>query len=161
MIQIQFRGRTLHLFLSGAAMAALDELAEAWDDGHAAESGGIASLLTMEGAEALDILLQTVGILSEAGAAAREYMGRDPGDVLGRNELAQMLPVLTPVDLQLLREAVARTLNEGFTTPGDRAAEKVDVGLAELERQEGKKKVSPWRFFSGWRRFRASTDEPP
>lgn len=161
MIQLEFRGKKLHLFLSGAAMATLDELAEAWDDGHAEESGGFAALLSAPGREGQELLLQAVGILSEAGAAAREYMGRDPGDVLGRNELAQMLPVLTPVDLQLLREAVARTLHEGFTTPGDRAAEKVDVGLAELERQEGKKKVSPWRFFSGWRRFRASTDEPP
>lgn len=155
MIQLDFRGRKLHLFLSGAAMAALDELAEAWDDGHAAESGGFAALLSATGREACEILLQAVGILSEAGGAAREYMGRSRGDVMGGDELAQMLPVLTPLDLQRLREAVAKALQEGYSTTGDVAADKVDVGLAELERQDGKKKQSRRRRSFGWQQPKA------
>ena len=154
MIQLEFRGKKLHLFLSGAALAALDELAEAWDDGHAEESGGFAALLSAPGREGQELLLQAVGILSQAGAAALEYMGRPKGDAMSGDELAQMLPVLTPLDLQRLREAVAGAMQEGFRSTGDEAAEKVDVGLAELEKDD-KKKRSPLRFFSGSRRFRA------
>ena len=157
MIKLKLMGRELHLYFSAAASFALDALEDAWNAGHL-EGSTLSEILGGTGAESGEALAQAAGILSEAGAAAREYIGLPRGDAMNGDDVARMLPLLTPKDLLELRRAVTEALAEGYRAGGEEAAEQeVDLGLLEIERREraeGKKDVPGRRCF-GWPRWPA------
>jgi hypothetical protein len=157
MVTLKFMGHELHLYLSAAAQFEIDELTDAWNAGHV-DGATLTDILTGIGPERGEFLAQVAGILSEAGAAARKYVGRERGDALGGDAIARLLPVITPKDWLQLREAVTRAMAEGYGTGGEQAAEEeIDLGLQEIERQEraAGKKRRPGRRCSGWLRSRA------
>lgn len=157
MVTLNFMGHELHLYLSASAQFELDALADAWNAGHL-DGASLADILTMSGEEAGELLAQAAGILSQAGAAAREYIGRERGDAMTGDAVAKLLPVMTPKDLLQLRGAVTRAMTEGYGISGREAAEQeIDLGLEEIERQEraAGKKRGPGRRFFGWRHSRA------
>jgi len=156
MIRFDFMGHELHLFLSASAMFEIEELEDAWNAGHVEDGATISDILSASGAEGGEALALTAGILSEAGAAAREYLGKARGDVMTGDAFVRLLPMLTPKDLLALRGAVTEALAEGYRESGEQAAEEeIDLGLQEIERREraeGKKDGPGRRFFSWPRR---------
>jgi len=164
MITLHIMGKELHLYLSASAGFELDELEDAWNAGHVENGKTISDILSAPGAEGGEALALTAGILSQAGAAAREYLGRPRGDVMSGEAFTRLLPLLTPKDLLALRGAVTEALAEGYRYSGEDAADReIDLGLLELERRERTegKKDGPGRRCCGWPRWRGSRRGTP
>lgn len=158
MIRMIFMGRELHLLFSAAALFEIETLCEAWNAGHI-EDASISEMIAASGPESGEALARVAGILSEAGASAREYTGQARGDAMSGDALMKLLPVMTPKDLLDLRTGVTEALAEGYRVSGTEAADQeIDLGLQEIERQEraAGKKGRPGRRFFAWPRWPAS-----
>lgn len=147
MIQVKFNGKPLHLYLSGWAMFQIDDIVHAWNDGHNPDErvtsiwniiagGAIVGddekrTIEFDPAETLDALFRTVEILSTGGELARKALGFEKGRTVTADELRALA---TPRDLLTLRPAVARALEEGYTSEAEKATE-VDIFAQEIQKK--------------------------
>lgn len=148
MIQAKFNGKPLHLYLSGWAMFQLDDIVHEWNEGHVPDErvtsiwniivGGTIigdddekRTIEFDPAETLDVLFRAVEILSTGGELARKALGFEKGCTVTADELRALA---TPRDLLALRPAVARALEEGYTSEAEKAVE-IDIFAQEIQKK--------------------------
>lgn len=137
MIKTRFNGKEIFLYFSGQAMFELDEIRQAWNDGHVADDAvlGVAEIVAKMDTERVGVLFDSVEILERAALAARRALGQDLFDVIPAAELAALAK---PKDVIGLQAAVMRTISDGYATDAEHN-EPVDVFMVENQ----KKKTSP------------------
>lgn len=127
-IEFSFGGKTLHLYLNGEAMFALDALNDALPEG----SPEIVAQAMENTAEGLGVLCKVAAILAEQGELCRRYLHYTPERIPTEREL---LLLLSPMQAVGLRAAVFRAINTGYGESHDDDGGDIDTGLAELEKK--------------------------
>lgn len=127
-IEFDYGGKTLHLYMNGEAMFAIDAL----DEASAEDSPEILDLIALNTQDGITALCKVAAILAQQGECCRRYLQYAPARVPDAQEL-QLL--LTPMQLLSLRAAVYRTVSSGYGTAGEDGDCDIDTGLAELEKK--------------------------
>lgn len=137
MIKTRFNGKDIFLYFSGQAMFELDEIRQAWNDGHVQDEAvlGVAEIIMKLDAERLDVLFRAAEILERAALSAKRALRQEEFAPIPAEELAALAK---PRDVVGLQEAVIRTIADGYKTD---AEHNEPVDLFMLENQ--KKKTSP------------------
>lgn len=127
-IEFEYGGKTLHLYMNGEAMFAIDALDEGRPEG-APEVLDLISETTPEGTNAL---CRVAAILAEQGEHCRRYLQYAPSRVPSDQELRTLL---SPLQLRALCVAVYRAVNAGLGAAEAAGDSDIDTGLAELEKK--------------------------
>lgn len=125
--EFNYGGKLLHLYMNGTAMFAIQAL----DTGREGSSDAIARM-TESTPEGVADLLKVSLILAEQGELCRRYLGYSPERIPSEKEL---LLLLSPLQLALLRNAAVSAINAGYTQHEGSGNDDIDTGLAELEKK--------------------------
>lgn len=127
-IEFTFGGKTLHLYLNGAAMFALDAL----NDERGDDQPEIVEQALENSPEGLSALCKVAAVLATQGEHCRRYLQYSPERVPTTEEL---LLLLSPMQVIGLRTAVVRAINAGYGEAAPDDDGDIDTGLAELEKK--------------------------
>ena len=127
-IEFSYGGKTLHLYLNGEAMFALDAL----NDERGEDQPEIVDEALEHNAAGFASLCKVAVILATQGENCRRYLHYSPERVPTEKEL---LLLLSPMQMIGLRAAVARAINTGYGEAADDDDGDIDTGLAELEKK--------------------------
>lgn len=127
-VEFTYGGKSLHLYLNGAAMFAIDALdAESPDC-----SPDVIDRLKESTPEGVADLLKVALILAEQGELCRRYLHYSPERIPDTKEL---LLLLSPAQLSMLRVYVMTAINAGYSQKESGENDDIDTGLAELEKK--------------------------
>lgn len=127
-IEFVYGVKTLHLYLNGEAMFAI----EALDEGRSDDATPVLDLISATTPEGVDALCKVATILAEQGEHCRRYLQYAPSRVPDTQELRMLL---SPLQLRGLCVAVYRAVNAGLGAADADGDEDIDTGLAELEKK--------------------------
>ena len=127
-IEFSYGGKTLHLYLNGEAMFALDAL----NDERGEDQPEIVDEALEHNAAGFASLCKVAVILATQGENCRRYLHYSPERVPTEKEL---LLLRSPMQMIVLRAAVARAINTGYGEAADDDDGDIDTGLAELEKK--------------------------
>lgn len=129
-IEFTFGGKTLHLYLNGEAMFAIEALNDERPEG---EPEILEQVLAPENTSAsFSAICKVAVILAAQGENCRRYLHYSPERVPDAREL---LLLLTPMQMVSLRNAVYQAVSAGYGNVGEDGGGDIDTGLAELEKK--------------------------
>ncbi|MGM9669719.1 MAG: hypothetical protein ACI3VZ_08205 [Faecousia sp.] len=126
-IEFNIGPKTLHLYMNGEAMFAIQALDDTLSDG----SDAVSSMMRTD-SDGLHMLCQIAHILATQGELCRRYLQYTPARIPTVEELKILL---SPMQIVGLRTAVIQAINDGYSQPGTDDAGDIDTGLAELEKK--------------------------
>lgn len=126
--EFDYGGKVLHLYMNGTAMFAIDAL----DADRPDSSPDVIDRLKESTPEGIADLLKVALILAEQGELCRRYLHYTPERIPDAREL---LLLLSPAQLSLLRVAVMVAINAGYSQEKSGENDDIDTGLAELEKK--------------------------
>lgn len=127
-IEYNIGPKTLHLYMNGEAMFAIQAL----DDGAPEGTPDAVDRMMKNDADGLRLLCQIAHILATQGELCRRYLQYSPARIPAVEELRLLL---TPMQLVGLRAAVIHAINAGYSQPGTDDDGDIDTGLVELEKK--------------------------
>ena len=127
-VEFTYGGKSLHLYMNGSAMFAIDAL----DADLPAGTPDVYDRLREETPEGVADLLHVALILAEQGELCRRYLHYTPERIPDSKEL---LLLLSPAQLSLLRVSVMLAVNAGYAQKDGGENDDIDTGLAELEKK--------------------------
>lgn len=127
-VEFTYGGKSLHLYMNGAAMFAIDGL----DSDRPADYPDAIDRLKENTPEGVADLLNVALILAEQGELCRRYLHYSPERIPDAKEL---LLLLSPAQLSILRVSVMLAINAGYTQKESGENDDIDTGLAELEKK--------------------------
>jgi hypothetical protein len=127
-IEFTYGAKTLHLYLNGGAMFAVDALDADRPEGER----GVLDIMAENTPDGFQALCQVAHILAEQGELCRRYLQHTPNRIPPVEELERCL---SPMQLLNLRTAVIRAVNAGYGQPDGETGGDIDLGLAELEKK--------------------------
>lgn len=127
-IEYNIGPKTLHLYMNGDAMFAIQDLDKDNLDGAA---DAVERMMTND-ADGNKLLCKIAHILATQGELCRRYLQFTPSRIPTDQEL---ILLLSPMQLIGLRAAVIQAINAGYSQPGADDEGDIDTGLAELEKK--------------------------
>ena len=127
-VDYTYGGKTLHLYFNGSAMFALEALNDEAQDG----VPDILELAHQDTPQGHGALCRIAAILAREGELCRRYLQNTPQRI---PEAEELLLLLTPMQMVLLRAAVYRAVRNGFGKGSQEDSGDIDTGLAELEKK--------------------------
>lgn len=127
-IEFNLGPKTLHLYMNGDAMFAIQAL----DDNTPDDSPDVIERMMSNGADGFRLLCKIAHILATQGELCRRYLQFSATRIPTEEEL---LLLLSPMQVVALRSAVIKAINDGYTQPGTDDDGDIDTGLVELEKK--------------------------
>lgn len=118
--------KTIYLYFNANAMFAIDELDRAEEDTDVLEA------MQQIGEPGTTLLCKVAVILATQGELCRRYLEYSPERIPTEAELLQ---VLSPMQILQLRSAVCQAINTGWNQSESSESDDIDTGLAELEKK--------------------------
>lgn len=126
-IEYKIGPKTLHLYMNGDAMFAIQAL-----DGETDGSADAVERMMANDADGVNLLCKIAHILATQGELCRRYLQYSHSRIPTAEEL---FLILSPMQIVGLRTAVIQTINEGYSQPESDDDGDIDTGLAELEKK--------------------------
>ena len=93
---------------------------------------GVMEVLAAQGGEGFSLFCKAAELMSEAAEGICRYEGRETGEPLKSEQIANMA---RPVDVLELRRAMLEAVAHGYGREMREEEEGIDVGLAELQKK--------------------------
>ena len=130
-VDFAWQGQILHLLLNGAALFDIFD--------RYGQTVEIPVLIAGSDRKSLEATCWVLWKLAEQGELARRYMGHDrerPPTV------EKLLALMTPLEVPQARLAITRTVRLGFSMSHKEPEEYVDLGLQELQKKTGLRRIA-------------------
>lgn len=127
-IPFSYGPKTIHLYFNANAMFAVEALDEGIAEG---EPEALERMQRVDEAGTA-LLCKAAVILATQGELCRRYLQYSASRIPTEAELLQ---VLSPLQLLQLRTAVCQSINEGWEQTEAKEDDDIDTGLAELEKK--------------------------